>query len=582
MMTMQTLPDVALAEKIAVGAGTQIADLVFKGGQIFNVFTGAWEKADLAISGTTIAGIGTGYRGIQEYDVSGCYLTPGFLDAHVHIESSMLAPRELAKVLLLNGVTGIFADPHEIANVLGMDGLNFMLQETADIPLNVYFLAPSCVPATDLETSGATLTAAELQTLLQHPRVVGLGEMMNYPGVLRGDENVLAKLQLPDGPLVDGHAPGLTGKQLNAYLNAGISSEHEATTLKEAQEKLARGMYIMLREGSNAHNLLDLLPLVNETNCRRCCLATDDRHVDDLIGEGSINYMVEAGVIHGYKVEQLLTMATLNTAEHFRRYDLGALAPGYKADINVFKDLTTFEPEVVCKDGQILVKDRQLLWESAPVTDIPTDSMRLKPLSPDAFQIPVAGKRVHVITILEDQLSTGRRLAEPKTENGCAVSDTERDILKLAVCERHHATGNIGLGFVHGFKLKRGALASTVAHDSHNLIIVGTNDADMLAAANALVDAGGGLVVVENGKVRALLPLPVAGLMSACPSDDVLSQLKELCYWCGELGVPESVNAFMQLSFLALPVIPSLKLTDRGLVDVDAFKSCPLWEEEKV
>lgn len=578
-MTMQTLPDVALTEKIAVGAGTHIADLVFKGGQIFNVFTGSWEKADLAISGTAIAGIGTGYRGIQEYDVSGCYLTPGFLDAHMHIESSMLAPRELAKVLLLNGVTGIFADPHEVANVLGLDGIRFMLRETEDLPLNVYFLAPSCVPATDMETSGAVLTAGELQTLLGQPRVIGLGEMMNYPGVIGGIPEVLAKLTLPGKPLVDGHAPGLTGKKLNAYLNAGISSEHEATTLKEAREKLARGMYILLREGSNAHNLLDLLPLVNETNCRRCCLATDDRHVDDLISEGSINYMVEAGVIHGYKVEQLLTMATLNTAEHFRRYDLGALAPGYKADINIFKDLTTFEPEMVCKDGQIIVKDRQLLWESAPVTDIPTDSMQLKPLSPESFKIPVAGKKINVITIKEDQLLTGRRLAEPKILDGYVVSDTDRDILKLAVCERHHATGNIGLGFVHGFKLRRGALASTVAHDSHNLIIVGTNDEDMLEAANVLVDAGGGLVVVENGKVRALLPLPVAGLMSACPSDDVLSQLKELCYWCGELGVPENINAFMQLSFLALPVIPSLKLTDQGLVDVDAFTRCSLWAE---
>lgn len=576
-MTKKNLPDVALAEKIAVGAGTQIADLVFKGGQVFNVFNGTWEKTDVAISGMTVAGIGTGYRGIQEYDVSGCYLTPGFLDAHMHIESSMLAPRELAKVLLLNGVTGIFADPHEIANVSGLEGLRFMLSETEDLPLNVYFLAPSCVPATDMETSGAVLDAIELETLLQNPRIIGLGEMMNYPGVIKGDAGVLAKLILPGHPLVDGHAPGLVGKELNAYLNAAISSEHEASTLAEAKEKLARGMYIFLREGSAAHNLLDLLPLVNDVNCRRYCLATDDRHLDDLISEGSINYMVEAGVIHGYKVEQLLTMATLNTAEHFRRYDLGAIAPGYRADINVFKDLTTFEPDVVCKDGQILVKDRQLLWESAPVTDVPTDSMHLKSLSEKDLAIADAGKKINVITLLEDQLATGRMTAAPKVENGLVVSDTDRDILKLAVCERHHATGNVGIGFVHGFQLKRGALASTVAHDSHNLIMVGTNDHDMLVAAAALVDAGGGLVVVEDAKVRALLPLPVAGLMSACASDDVLTQLKELQYWCGQLGVNENINAFMQLSFLALPVIPQLKLTDRGLVDVDAFARCSLW-----
>ncbi|MCH4157211.1 MAG: adenine deaminase [Acidaminococcaceae bacterium] len=578
-MTTKVLPDVDLAEKIAVGAGRHIADLVFKGGQVFNVFTGSWEQADLAISGTTIVGVGKDYRGIQEYDVSGCYLTPGFLDAHMHIESTMLAPRELAKVLLLNGVTGIFADPHEIANVLGLDGLRFMLHETEDLPLDVYFLAPSCVPATGMETSGATLKAADLQTLLDNPRLVGLGEMMNYPGVVNGIPEVLEKLSLPGKPLVDGHAPGLAGKQLNAYLTAGISSEHEAVTLEEAKEKLARGMYVFLREGSSAHNLLDLLPLVHDKNCRRCCLATDDRHLDDLISEGSINYLIEAGVIHGYPVEQLLTMATLNAAEHFRQYDLGALAPGYKADINIFKDLTTFEPELVCKDGQILVKDRQLLWESAPVSDIPTDSMHLQPLTAASFKITATGKKVYVMVVNEDKLVTEKRTVEPKVEDGVAVSDTGRDILKLAVCERHHATGNIGLGFVQGFKLHRGALASTVAHDSHNLIIVGTNDEDMLVAANALVDAGGGLVVAEGGKVRALLPLPVAGLMSACPSDEVLSQLKELQYWSRELGVPESMNAFMQLSFLALPVIPHLKLTDKGLVDVDVFAMSSLWAE---
>ena len=576
-MLKKVMNETTLEEKIAVGTGLVKADLVLKGGRVFNVFTGKWETADIAVSGTTIAGIGT-YNGQKEYDVSGKYLTPGFLDAHIHIESSMLAPRELAKVLLLNGVTGIFADPHEIANVLGLAGVRFMLRETEDIPLSVYFLAPSCVPSTNMETNGAALSAGDLEQLLSEERVLGLGEVMNYPGVLQRFPDVMAKLKLLDTEIKDGHVPGLTGKNLNGYIAAGISSDHEASLPEEAKEKLARGMYLLLREGSAAHNLLDLLPIVNKTNCRRCCLSTDDRHLDDLITKGSINYMVEIGVTHGYSVERLLTMATLNTAERFRRYDLGALAPGYQADINVFSNLVNFQPEMVVKSGQIIVKKKQLQWDSVPVSELPLPSMDMEELTEQSFKIlPEAGKLLQVITVQQDQLLTGKAALPPLVKDGNVISNPEIDLLKMAVCERHHHTGNIGLGFVQGFHLKRGALASTVAHDSHNLIVIGTNDKDMVFAANVLRESGGGLVAVEDGKVLGSIPLVVAGLMSECKAETVFQQLKELNYWTHELGVPEDINPFMLLSFLALPVIPSLKLSDQGLIDVDQYCQIPLW-----
>lgn len=567
-----------LCTKIRQAAGEAQADLVLKGGKVFNVFTGQWEKADVALSGSTIVGLGT-YEGKKQLSVEGKYLTPGFLDAHMHIESSMLAPRELAKVLLLNGVTGIFADPHEIANVLGVQGVKFMLTETQDIPLNVYIMAPSCVPATQMETSGAVLTARDLAGLLQEERVLGLGEMMNYPGVLGGASEVLAKLQLPADALTDGHAPGLTGQALNAYITAGVNSDHEAYLPAEAAEKIARGMYLMLREGSAAHNLVDLLPVVNDFTFHRCCLATDDRHLDDLVQEGSINYLIRLGMERGCKLEQLLTMGTLNTAQRFRLSRLGALAPGYQADINVFADLQDFKPDMVLHKGRIVVENRQLVWSAEPVCQKPPVSVHMPLLTTAALQVAaVPGKRLRVMTVQKDQLVTGSTFSEPLVVNNKVVSDTRRDILKIAVCERHHQTGNIGLGFVQGLALRQGALASTVAHDSHNLIVAGTTDADMVVAANALRQAGGGLVVVSQQEVKCLLPLPIAGLMSDEPGDKVLTRLTELKNWSHKLGVPEDLNSFMLLSFLALPVIPSLKLSDKGLIDVDKFTPCPLWE----
>lgn len=567
-----------LAAVLAVARGEAPADIVLKGGFVFNSFTGEWETGDVAIAGATIAGIGI-YSGQKEIDVTGKYVTPGLMDAHLHIESTMVAPRELAKILLLNGVTTIFADPHEIANVLGCAGIELMLAETEDMPLDVFFMLPSCVPATDMETGGAVLTAAKLEPLVSHERVLGLGEMMNYPGTICGADAVLDKLALTGCSLCDGHAPGVSGKALNAYLAAGITSDHEATTADEAVEKLRRGAYLMLREASGAHNLLDLLPAVTPLNCRRCCLATDDRHLDELVSEGSINYLIEIGAAHGYAVEQLLQMATLNTAERFRLYDRGALAPGYKADICVFDNLVNFQPQLVIKNGAVIVNKQKLLWQSTPLLSAPANTMRLENVHKQQLQIPARpGKKARVIRIVPEQILTEADYMLPEVQAGFVVSDTRRDILKLAVWERHGGNGNTGVGLVHGFGLKRGALASTVAHDSHNLIVVGADDRDMLAAAVALQEVGGGLAVVADGEVKALLPLPLAGLMSDQNTEFVQHKLQQLNFWTAELGVPENVNAFNCLSFLALPVIPSLRLSDKGLVDVGKFAIVDLWE----
>lgn len=576
-MTMQRAK-IERAALLAVARGDVDADLVLKGGFVFNGFTGEWEVGDVAIIGDTIAGIGN-YKGKKELDVTGKYVTPGLMDAHLHIESTMVAPRELAKILLLNGVTTIFADPHEIANVLGTEGIELMLAETEAMPLDVFFMLPSCVPATVMETSGAMLAADALAPLLAHERVLGLGEMMNYPGAIHGAPEVLDKLFLVDGGLCDGHAPGVSGQALSAYLAAGISSDHEATTAEEAEEKLRRGAYLLLREASGAHNLLDLLPAVTPLNSRRCCLSTDDRHLDELVSEGSINYLVEIGVAHGYAVEQLLQMATLNTAERFRLYDRGALAPGYRADINVFNNLVNFQPQLVIKDGTVVVSKQKLLWQSPPLLAAPVNTMRLEDVRAQQLQLPAqAGRRARVIRIVPEQILTELRFREPLIQNGLVVSDTERDIVKLAVWERHGVNGNVGVGLVQGFGLKRGALASTIAHDSHNLIVAGVNDEDMLTAAVALQQVGGGLAVVVDGEVKALLPLPLGGLMSDQNTEFVQHKLQQLNFWASELGVPENVNAFNCLSFLALPVIPSLRLSDKGLVDVDKFVLVDLWE----
>ena len=569
-----------LEEQIDTAMGRQEADLVLKGGNVFNVFLKTWEVADVAISGSKIVGIGQ-YKGRQEIDVTGLYLTPGLMDAHVHFESSMLSPREMVKVLLLNGVTGAITDPHEITNVLGEKGLRFMLDETANIPFSAYLMIPSCVPATDMDTSGARITPEDMEHIRKlSPRILGLAEMMNFPGILGKQQNEMNKMKLFYNQKVDGHAPGLSGKELNAYVAAGITTEHECVTPAEAWEKVRRGMYVFMREGSAAHNLIDLLPLLKKPGNRRLCLCTDDRHADDLIEQGSINYLLEIGVAQGYDPEDLIPMATLNIAECYGLKHVGALAPGYVADIAVFENLQSFQPVHVIKGGVQVVKNRKLLWKSDPVLEPPGQSMNMRPATVEDFRIPAKkNKKLRVIGISQTQLLTSELHLTPTVQNGEAVSDVGRDILKMAVFERHHNTGNIGLGFAFGFGLKKGAIATTVGHDSHNLSVVGTNDEDMAVAVNRLREIGGGLIVVSDGEVRATVPLAIAGLMSDRDAMAVNSQIKQLNFWLKELGVPEEYSTFMILAFTSLPVIPELRLTDRGLVDVVHFEHVDLWCE---
>ena len=569
-----------LEEQIDTAMGRQEADLVLKGGNVFNVFLKTWEVADVAISGSKIVGIGQ-YKGRQEIDAKGLYLTPGLMDAHVHFESSMLSPREMVKVLLLNGVTGAITDPHEITNVLGEKGLRFMLDETANIPFSAYLMIPSCVPATDMDTSGARITPEDMEHIRKlSPRILGLAEMMNFPGILGKQQNEMNKMKLFYNQKVDGHAPGLSGKELNAYVASGITTEHECVTPAEAWEKVRRGMYVFMREGSAAHNLVDLLPLLKKPGNRRLCLCTDDRHADDLIEQGSINYLLEIGVAQGYDPEDLIPMATLNIAECDGLKHVGALAPGYVADIAVFENLQSFQPVHVIKGGAQVVRNRKLLWKSDPVLEPPGQSMNMPEVSVDSFKIPAkANRKLRVIGISQTQLLTSELHLTPTVQNGEAVSDTGRDILKMAVFERHHNTGNIGLGFAFGFGLKKGAIATTVGHDSHNLSVVGTNDEDMAVAVNRLREIGGGLIVVSDGEVRATVPLAIAGLMSDRDAMAVNSQIKQLNFWLKELGVPEEYSTFMILAFTSLPVIPELRLTDRGLVDVVHFEHVDLWCE---
>ena len=477
---------------------------------------------------------------------------------------------------MLNGVTGAIADPHEITNVLGEKGFRFMLEETEGIPFSAYLMVPSCVPATDMDTSGARITPENMERLRNlSPRVLGLAEMMNFPGILSKLQGEMDKLKLFYKQKMDGHAPGISGKDLNAYVASGITTEHECVTPAEALEKIKRGMYVFLREGSAAHNLVDLLPVLDKADNRRLCLCTDDRHADDLIEQGSINYLIDIGMSLGYEAEDLIPMATLNVAECYGLQQVGALAPGYQADIVAFKGLRPFQPIHVVKGGALVVKNRRLLWKSKPVLKMPGQSMNMPAVTKEDLRIPAKpGKRIRVIGISQTQLLTTKLHMEPAIRNGETVSDTERDILKMAVFERHHNTGNVGLGFVYGFGLKRGAIATTVGHDSHNLSVVGTNDEDMVVAVNRLREIGGGLIIVSEGEVRATVPLAIAGLRDAVV---VNSQISQLEFWVKELGIPEEFSTFMILAFLSLPVIPELRLTDRGLVDVVRFEHVDLW-----
>jgi adenine deaminase len=552
-------------------------DLVLKKGRVVNVFSGEILERDVAIYGGKIVGVGDDYSGRHEEDVEGRFITPGLIDGHMHIESTMLLPSRLAASLLARGTTAIVSDPHEMANVMGLEGIRFMLRESQALPFDIFFMAPSCVPATRLETSGASLGLEDLASLREEPRVLGLAEMMNYPGVLAGDPQVLSKLRLFRGKVIDGHAPSLMGVDLQAYCSAGVQSDHETIDLQEAEEKLRAGMRIMIREGTSAKNLKALLPLVNRKNSRRCCLVTDDLHPEDLIEKGHLDHVLRKAVGLGLDPSTAIQMATLNPAEYFGLGDRGAVAPGYRADLVVMKDLEGFSAERVYKDGRLAaVEGKGSPFPETSVEDLPSWSIRIPSLSPDSFSIPGRGARARVIGVIPGQIFTRGLLEDVLLVGGMVLSDIRKDILKLAVVERHRGTGRVGRGLVHGFGLKRGALASSVAHDSHNIVAVGVEDLDLFTAVEEIRRMGGGLVVAEGGRILAETPLEVGGLMSKEPLESLCTQTKGLSVAAKSLGsiLPDP---FMALSFLSLPVIPELKLTDRGLVDVRMFAEVPLF-----
>jgi adenine deaminase len=571
-------PLTARADLLAVARGARPADLVLKNVFLVDVLAGEVRRTEIAIAGAAVAGVGRGYRGLTEIDLGGRFVCPGFVDAHVHVESSLVPPGQFARAVVPRGVTTVVTDPHEIANVRGLDGIRFMLRDAESVPLEIFVNASSCVPATALATSGAALGAAELAELLAEPRVLGLAEVMNFPGVVAGEADVLAKLDAFAGRVVDGHCPGLTGRELNAYAAAGISSDHECTTVSEAREKLRLGLVIFVREATAAKNLVALLPLVDPWTERRICFCTDDRQPGDLLGEGSIDHMVRVAIGEGLEPVTAIRLATLNAADHYRLGDRGALVPGRRADFVVFSDLQAPRADEVYVAGRRAAADGEALFE-APESD--TRGMR-GTVHVDAgalhFRIPAAGDRVRVIGIVANQLVTEDVRAAPRIVGGWAEADPGRDLAKLAVVERHRLTGNVGLAFVRGLGLERGALAGTVAHDHHNLLVAGMDDRSMATAARAVAEAGGGLAAAEGDRVLALLALPIAGLMSDRPIEDVRRRMDELLGAARALG-SKLHDPFMAMSFLGLEVIPALKLTDRGLVDVDRFELVPLFAE---
>jgi len=559
---------------IAVAKGEVPADLLIKNAQVVNVFIGKVFTSNVAIAGKYIAGIGNYQTGKRIIDAQNLYLIPGLMDAHIHLESTLLTPSAFARAVIPHGTTSIFIDPHEIANVLGIKGINYMLKATQNLPLNVFVLAPSCVPATNLETSGASITAEQIAKLLQHPRVVGLAEMMNFPGVINADKTVLAKIRATHEAkkIIDGHAPLLRGKMLQAYIGVSIDSDHETTQLDEAIEKLGAGMWLMLRQGTAAKNLLTLLPAVNSFTVHRCLLCCDDKEPTDLQKQGHIDHLIKLAIKAGINPIWAIKMATINCAQRFGIKRLGAIAPGYRADLILVKNLSDFEIETVIKDGEVIFEEGTLKVSLSPYIEPEvTNTVHLKDISPDDFRIFVQGEKVRVIGLLPDQIITKHLIKEAKKEGDEILADPEQDTIKIAVIERHHATGNMGLGLLSGLGLKRGAIASSVSHDSHNIVVAGVNNQDMYCAVKAIEKMQGGFVLVENEVVKAGLALPIAGLISPLSAQEVGFHMKTLCQEAKNLGI-SLPNPFLTLSFVALPVIPELRLTDKGLVDVNQFK----------
>jgi len=582
-----------LSEFLNTARGDEPADRVLRHGRVINVFTGEIIEADIAIVDDTIVGVGPGefttldeditFEAKEEIDLAGRYVCPGLIDAHVHVESSMVTPPYFARAVLPRGTTTVVSDPHEIANVVGADGIRYMLDVSDSLPLTLYVMLPSCVPATHMATAGAELNADDLVVLRDHPRVRGLAEFMNVPGLVLGDPMAVAKVEAFQDGVIDGHAPEVRGKWLQAYVGAGPGSDHESTTADEMIEKLRLGMMIFIRQATGAKNLPDLVPAVTAANSRRCGFCTDDRHPADLLDEGHLDHLIRLAVAEGLDPVTAIRMATLNMAEWFRLWDRGAVAPGKRADLVVFSSLKDFQAEMVFAGGQLVAEKGELVsrWNEPQVdssvvrgtVDVDWDDVSLGISAPDSDAEMVEAR---VIGLVPDQIVT-RHLTKPvPVRDGEAVTDVERDILKLAVIERHRGTGNIGLAFVQGLGLERGALAGSVGHDAHNLIVAGCDDTSMMTAARRVGDLGGGLVAADGETVIGEVPLPIAGLMADCPLDTVRRQMDELVRTAHAMG-SRLHDPFMTLGFLALEVIPSLKLTDKGLVDVEAFDFVPLF-----
>ena len=554
-----------------IALGKEKATLVLKNCNMVNVLNHSLENADIAINDGIIVGIGN-YDGITEIDMKNRYVAPGLIDGHVHIESSMLSPSEFSKIVIPKGTTRVIADPHEIANVLGVKGIGFMFKSSLDTPLNVHIMIPSCVPATLFETSGATISNEDVYSLKKRDGILGLGEVMDYPSVINADRFMMDKLKIMEDMIIDGHAPNVTGRELNAYLLGHIKTDHECTTVDELNEKVSRGMYVHLREGSVTRNVSTLSKGISQYNSHRLLFCTDDKHSMDIVNEGHINYNLNVAIENGIDPITALQMATINTATCYQINNVGAIAPGYVADIIAFDNIEKIEPDFVMISGNIVSEKGNLDFSTKKYQSLHVmNSVKINPKEID-FELKLENSLVKVIKLIPNNVTTMKMMRNVTIDNGIYKNNPDDDILKIAVVERHHYTGNVGLGLLEGYGLKNGAVAMSIAHDSHNIITLGDNDDDMLLAVKEIKNMQGGLVLVSEGKIIASLQLQIAGLMTNDPLEDVLEKLKILEKEAHKLGVSNAVDdPFLSLAFMALPVIPSLKITDQGLFDVDRF-----------
>ncbi len=561
--------------KLAAARGDIEADLVIKNARVVNVLSGEIHTGSVGIYDGRFLGFGD-YEAKETVDADGLFLSPGFIDGHIHFESTMLTLPEFSRAVIQRGATSVVIDPHEITNVLGLDGIRYVLHSINYVPLDVFVMLPSCVPATHLETSGSMISHKELAYMIQEERVVGVGEMMNFPAVINGEEETHKKIQAAKWKKIDGHAPGVTGKNLNAYIFANIDSDHESTTAEEAREKLRLGMHILIREGTSERNLEELISIVTKENSWHFSFATDDKHPDDLLEEGHIDYSLRKAISLGMEPMMAYQIATINPANHFNLKNVGAVKPRYWADFVLLSDLEKVTIEEVYKKGVAVYKNNSLV--PSPTHTLPTirSAMDAEDIEIEQLKIPIAGEKIRVIDILPNQIVTDEFITTPKIEDGYAVADVENDVLKIVVIERHKATGRIGKAFVRGFGLQRGAIGSTVAHDSHNIIIVGTDDFEVVTAFERLKKIKGGLVVMEQSKVIAELPLPIGGLLSEKSFEETAAELKNLKQMVKTLGCTHDAP-FMILSFLSLSPIPKLKVTDLGLIDVEKFEVTSLF-----